>query len=74
MDGWCAWASVSARLRADRFGYHLYTYGDNQYKLTLIDWTQPKLDYVVWENAEPMSLSEIISRVQREAVRARTPA
>lgn len=74
MDGWCAWASVSSRLRAERFGYHLYTYGETLYKLTLIDWTQPKADYVVWENEEPMSLSEIISHVQREAIRARTPA
>lgn len=74
MDGWCAWASVSAKLRSERFGYHLYTYEDKLYKCTLIDWTKPKLDYVVWENEAPMSLSEIIAHVQRESVRVRAAA
>ena len=74
MDGWCAWASISSRLRADKFGYHLFTYGDNQFKFQLIDWTQPKLDYVVWENEVPMSLSEISAHVQREIVRWRVAA
>lgn len=74
MDGWCAWASTSARLRAQHFGYHLYTHGDTLFTFQLIDWERPKEDFVVWENETPMTLNEIIQHVSRRVVELRAVA